>query len=126
MPEQEPATRARRLIATTELARFETCQLAWWYDQTHPLAGATADELTRRLELFAAVYGPGARDLPEFHLLTHLHQRAHGAVSTPTTTKSRPALPADAPRGLVAGVTLVALLIVTLVVTGIIFSLVWH
>jgi hypothetical protein len=65
-----------RLVSSDELRRFAVCRLAWWYDRTHPLAGASTDELARRLDLLLAVYGPGARDLPEYRLLDDLRERA--------------------------------------------------
>lgn len=73
---QPAITPLPRLVTTTELQRFAQCPLAWWYDRAHPFAQASAAELARRLTIFQAVYGPGARDLPEYRLLQHLHAQA--------------------------------------------------
>ena len=72
----------QRMVTTDELQRFVQCPLAWWYDRTHPFAQASAEELARRLTIFQAVYGPSARDLPEYRLLAHLHAQATGQRKT--------------------------------------------
>ncbi len=124
MPEQQSPMNMSRLVTTAELARFETCRLAWWYDRTHPLAHAAPPEITRRLDLFEAVYGPGVRDLPEYQLLTHLRDQAQ---ATPASTSPKQpvqlALPADRPRRLVGCVLCAACAIIALLLIGIILSL---
>ncbi len=117
MPEQQTAL--GRLATTEELARFETCRLAWWYDRTHPLARATPHEIARRLEIFEAVYGPGVRDLPEYQLLTHLREQAKDpSQSIVIVKRSDPLRPGRAPRGLLGCVALAVVVIVALVMLG--------
>lgn len=120
------ATGARR-VTTAEIERFEECRLAWWYDREHPLAKAGAGELSRRLDLFEAVYGPGVRDLPEFHLMNHLRDRASGAPPpTNATVISDEAIgPLDKPTVLVQVIFLIGAVIVGLVFAGIAFTI-WH
>jgi hypothetical protein len=121
MPEQQ--TGLGRLVTTEELARFETCRLAWWYDHTHPLARATPKEIARRLEIFEAVYGPGVRDLPEYQMLTHLREQAKDPLPAAMIVKHSETLrPGRAPRGLLGCVGGAVLMIVALVVLGIVLS----
>ncbi len=111
----------RRIVDASELRRFETCALAWWYDRHHPLAEASEADLTRRIELFEAVYGPGSRDLPEYQMLTHMRERARGASPEPAR-RSPPVSPLDSPRPLVTGIVIAALVIAALVAGGLFFA----
>ena len=113
-------TAARRVTAT-ELGRFEQCRLAWWYDRTHSLAKASAFELAKRIALFEAVYGPGAHDLPEYHLMTHLRERAEDAPPPPPIIPE-PVVPFDSPAPLVRAGVLVAAIVIGLVGAGLVFS----
>ena len=117
-----PGTQGR-IVTTEELARFAECSLAWWYDHTHPLARANADELARRSELLGAVYGAGAQDLPEYQLLRHLRERAQGMPALPPPASAAEARPLAHPQRLIAGVILVGALIVGAVLASIVFSL---
>ena len=113
-----------RLVTTEELARFAECRLAWWYDRTHPLAQASTDEVARRIELLGAVYGPGARDLPEYQLLNHLRERSAGQVSASTAAPPvSDVRPLDRPHRLVGAVIISAAMVIGCVLASIVFSL---
>jgi hypothetical protein len=113
-----------RIVTAEELARFAECRLAWWYDRTHPLAGASGAELARRVDLLGAVYGPGARDLPEYQMLTHLRDRAVGApVAAPKATPRPDVRPLDPPHRLITGVVLIAAVVIGCVLASIVFAL---
>lgn len=114
---------ASRLVTTAEMARFATCRLAWWYDRTHPLARAAPSEVTRRLELFEAVYGPGVRDLPEYHLLTHLRDQAQVTPQPAAQPQSaRSIAPTEQPQRLVGCVIVAALALIALLVLGVMLA----
>jgi hypothetical protein len=122
-PTSEQGSEPHRIITTDELRRFEFCPLAWWYDRHHPLARASAPELARRMELFEAVYGPSARDLPEYHLLAHLREQIE--QTPPDLARATPPIaPLDSPRPLVASLIAIALIVAALVAGGVIFTLV--
>lgn len=112
-----------RIVTAEELARFAECRLAWWYDRTHPLARANADELTRRMELLGTVYGPGARDLPEHQLLRHLRERAGGKPSAPKAAPPAEVGPMERPQRLLVAIVIIGALIVGGVLASIVFSL---
>lgn len=117
---------AQRLVTTAEVRRFEQCRLAWWYDRTHPLAHASADELSRRLDLFVAVYGPGSRDLPEFRLLADLHANAVQSGPPPLAVPlaASPITPLDRPQRVIGVTILIGAVIVALVLGGIFLAVV--
>ena len=118
-----PPTAPQRLLNVAEVGRHETCPLMWWYDQHHPLAGAGTDDLQRRQEILAAVYGPAARDLPEFRLLTDLLARTATPPATkPPPTRAAPTGPVVESGGLLALVVIVAAIIVGLVLAGVVFA----
>jgi hypothetical protein len=113
-----------RIVTTEELARFAECRLAWWYDRTHPLARANADELTRRIDLLGTVYGPGARDLPEHQLLRHLRERAGGMpAATPKAAPPADVGPTERPHRLLIAIILIGAIVVGGVLASIVFSL---
>ncbi|HKD74826.1 MAG TPA: hypothetical protein VKB76_05000, partial [Ktedonobacterales bacterium] len=66
---------------------------------------------------------PGVRDLPEYHLLTHLREQAKDPSSAAVVVKRSESLrPRHAPRGLLGCVVLATMVIVALVVVGIALS----
>lgn len=121
-PAPPPRAAGQRLIAAAELARFETCPLAWWYDRAHPLAQASGAEIARRLAVLAAVYGPGAPALPEYQLLSDLAARV--AAELPAEPEPAALHPAGAPRLLILAVLGGAAIIVGLALAALAFA-VW-
>lgn len=105
----------RRLVTADEIARFEFCPLAWWYDRTHPLAQAAPTEIEQRRLVLETVYGPGAKDLPEYQMLTHLKIRADQQPLPVAGNPSVPEYVVPHPRPLIAlvftGVFVVGLLL---------------
>lgn len=124
MPLEPANPLAQRLVTTAEVRRFEQCRLAWWYDRTHPLAQASADELGRRMDLFLAVYGPGSRDLPEYRLLADMHASADQcAVPLLAAPASAQAIaPLDRPRQVILVTIVIAAIIIALMLVGIFFA----
>lgn len=124
MPPEPANPLAQRLVTTAEVRRFEQCRLAWWYDRTHPLAQASADELRRRMDLFLAVYGPGARELPEYRLLADMEASAQQSnmplLMAPASMQ--PIAPLDRPQQIIMVTFVIAAIIIALVLVGIFFA----
>lgn len=62
----------RRIFSASDVAQFEYCPLAWWYEEVNELAQAEEDELLRHLEELKRIYGPGASANPEYQVLKRL------------------------------------------------------
>lgn len=82
----------RRIFSASDLAQFEYCPLAWWYEEVSELAQANQDELAGRLAELEDEYESAAPALPEYQVIERLHERAkqfaqgraqHGAESAP-------------------------------------------
>jgi hypothetical protein len=112
-----------RIITTEELARFESCRLAWWYDRTYPLAKASATEISKRIDIFEAVYGTDASNLPEYQLLQNQAGALASKIDAPASKDQASAAPKHHPIHLMGCIILVALLIILLAVGSIFFTL---
>lgn len=97
----------QRVFSASDLAQFEYCPLAWWYEEISEVAEAEEDELAGRLEELKNQYGAAATALPEYIVIERLHERAqrfaqgraqhaaHGAqrVSQAESTSVAPPVP---------------------------------
>ncbi|HEY7356748.1 MAG TPA: hypothetical protein VH590_09790 [Ktedonobacterales bacterium] len=66
----------RRIFSASDLAQFEYCPLAWWYEEVSDLAQADQDELAGRLKELEDEYGASAISSPEYQVIKRLHDRA--------------------------------------------------
>jgi hypothetical protein len=66
----------RRVFSASDLAQFEYCPLAWWYEENSETAQADEDELAERLEELKDQYGTKADALPEYQVIERLLERA--------------------------------------------------
>ena len=73
---QQPTPGERRIFSASDVAHFEYCPLAWWYEEMNELAQAEEDELLPHLEELRRAYGPGASADPEYQVLKRLLVRA--------------------------------------------------
>jgi hypothetical protein len=110
-------------ITAEEVARFEQCPLAWWYDRAHPLTHAPAPDLARRMEILRAVYGPGVAEMAEYQFLQRQHEHALARPDEPEDAPPIPAMPLGPPHWLIATVVLVGAVIIGLALAGLVFGL---
>jgi hypothetical protein len=61
-----------RLFTASEVADFEYCPLAWWYDQFEPWARADSEALFARLVELEHEHATQAPDLPEYQVIEQL------------------------------------------------------
>jgi hypothetical protein len=66
----------RRIFSASDVAQFEYCPLAWWYEEVNELAQAEEAELLPYLEELKRAYGPAASANPEYQVLKRLLVRA--------------------------------------------------
>ncbi|HEU5200754.1 MAG TPA: hypothetical protein VFU32_14030 [Ktedonobacterales bacterium] len=66
----------RRIFSASDVAQFEYCPLAWWYEEMNELAQAEEAELLPHLEELRRAYGPAASADPEYQVLKRLLMRA--------------------------------------------------
>lgn len=66
----------RRIFSASDLAQFEYCPLAWWYEEVSELAQADQDELAERLEALEAERASSATALLEYQVVERLLERA--------------------------------------------------
>lgn len=66
----------RRIFSASDVAQFEYCPLAWWYEEMNELAQAEEAELLSHLEELKRAYGPVASANPEYQVLKRLLIRA--------------------------------------------------
>ncbi len=66
----------RRVFSASDLAQFEYCPLAWWYEEVSDLAQADQEELAERLKELEDAYGASAASSPEYQVIKRLHDRA--------------------------------------------------
>jgi hypothetical protein len=70
---QQPAHVKRdRLFTASEVAQFEYCPLAWWYEQYESLAHVDNEDLFARLVELEHEHGSQATALPEYQLAEQL------------------------------------------------------
>ncbi|HEY7348957.1 MAG TPA: hypothetical protein VH599_11660 [Ktedonobacterales bacterium] len=67
----------RRIFSASDLAQFEYCPLAWWYEEVSELAQADEEELTQRLKELEDEYESSAPALPEYQVIERLIERAN-------------------------------------------------
>lgn len=117
----------RRIFSASDLAQFEYCPLAWWYEEISELAQAEPEELTQRLEELEAEYPTSVSAQPEYQVIERLLERAnrfargreqhaqdaakHQVQQTSTKTISTPV-----PR--IFGVIVAGLVVLTVVLLG--------
>src|SRR5437588_6901448 len=68
---QKPQSRDR-LFTASEVAEFEYCPLAWWYEQFEPMAQADTEEQFARLVELEHEHGAQAPALPEYQVIEQL------------------------------------------------------
>ena len=61
-----------RLFTASEVAEFEYCPLAWWYEQFEPIAQADTEEQFARLVELEHEHGAQAPALPEYQVVEQL------------------------------------------------------
>jgi hypothetical protein len=67
----------RRIFSASDLAQFEYCPLAWWYEEVSEIAQADHEELAARLEELEDEHESAARALPEYQVIERLIERAN-------------------------------------------------
>jgi len=70
--QQSAQTKRSRLFTASEVAEFEYCPLAWWYEQYESLAHVDIEELFARLVELEHEHGSQAPALPEYQLVEQL------------------------------------------------------
>jgi hypothetical protein len=63
---------SQRIFTASEVAEFEYCPLAWWYDQFEPAAQQDTEELFARLVELEHEHDSQAPTLPEYQLIEQL------------------------------------------------------
>jgi|SRR5579859_6261659 len=66
----------QRIFSASDLAQFEYCPLAWWYEEVSEVAQADQEELAHRLEELEDEYESAAAALPEYQVIERLIKRA--------------------------------------------------
>jgi hypothetical protein len=70
---QQPAhVKRARLFMASEVAEFEYCPLAWWYEQYEELAQVDSEDLFARLVELEHEHGSQAPAIPEYQLVEQL------------------------------------------------------
>ncbi len=122
-------TEQRRIFSASDLAQFEYCPLAWWYEEVSELAQADAAELAERLEELEAQYPASASAQPEYQVIERLLVRAQRfeqgrdlqAADAERRRQSQPeqtAITAPVPRVFAAVVVVLIVLVVVLMGLG--------
>jgi hypothetical protein len=63
---------SQRIFTASEVAEFEYCPLAWWYDQFEPAAQQDTEELFARLVELEHEHDSQAPTLPEYQMIEQL------------------------------------------------------
>ncbi len=116
----------RRVFSASDLAQFEYCPLAWWYEENSETAQADEDELAGRLEELKDQYGKGAGALPEYQVIERLLERrqrfAQGRAQHAAYATQQASLPGGAnvapPIPRIFGCIVAALVLLTLGALG--------
>ncbi len=61
-----------RLFTASEVAEYEYCPLAWWYEKHEPLVAADTEELFATMVEMEQERGPQATALPEYQVIEQL------------------------------------------------------
>lgn len=71
--QQPPRSQSKqRLFRASEVAEFEYCPLAWWYERFEPLAQSDTEELFAHLVELEHEHGPQAPALPDYQVAEQL------------------------------------------------------
>jgi hypothetical protein len=122
-------TEQRHIFSASDLAQFEYCSLAWWYEEFSDLAQADQEELAQRLEELVAEDAATASAQPEYMVIERLLERAiqfaagreqqsKDAAAQQIHPAEEPAISAPAPRLFGVVVAGLVLLIVFLLGLG--------
>ncbi len=117
----------RRIFSASDLAQFEYCPLAWWYEEISELAQAEPEELTQRLEELEAEYPDSVSAQPEYQVIERLLERANrfaqgreahakDAARRKVQHSAAPTMSAPVPR--VFGVMVAGLVVLIVVLLG--------
>ena len=63
---------SQRFFTASELAEFEYCPLAWWYEQFEPTAQEDTEELFARLVEIEQEHDTQAPTIPEYQMIEQL------------------------------------------------------
>ena len=63
---------SQRIFTASELAEFEYCPLAWWYEQFEPAAQEDTEELFARLVEIEQEHDTQAPTIPEYQMIEQL------------------------------------------------------
>src|ERR1051326_2801958 len=113
-------TEQRHIFSASDLAQFEYCSLAWWYEEFSDLAQADQEELAQRLEELEAEDASSASAQPEYVVIERLldraiqfaagrEQQANDAAAQQIHPAEAPAISTPAPR--IFGVVVVGLVL---------------
>ena len=72
MQQRQQSQPRQRLFTASEIAEFEYCPLAWWYEHFEPLAQSDTEELFARLVELEHEHGPQAPALPDYQVVEQL------------------------------------------------------
>ena len=72
LQQQHQSHLSQRTFTASEVAEFEYCPLAWWYEQFDPMAQADTEELFAYLVELEHESGPQAPALPEYQVVEQL------------------------------------------------------
>lgn len=72
LQQQQQAHLSQRVFTASEVAEFEYCPLAWWYEQFDPMAKADTEELFAYLVELEHESGSQAPALPEYQVVEQL------------------------------------------------------
>lgn len=114
---QESQQLPRRIVQAEEIARYEECPLAWWYDRKHHFGAAAPEEIQRYMDIYQLVHGAGIKELPAYHVMEKFLQSKGGDAAP---VKPVPVKPSGPPGALAGCIGLVAIGIIGLVILGII------
>ncbi len=117
----------RRIFSASDLAQFEYCPLAWWYEEISELAQAEPEELTQRLEELEAEYPSSVSSLPEYQVIERLLERAnrfahgreqHAQDAAQRSVQQTSARTISRPVPRIFGVIVAGLVVLTVVLLG--------
>ena len=72
MQQPQRSQSKQRLFTASEVAEFEYCPLAWWYERFEPLAQSDTEDLFARLVELEHEHGPQAPALPDYQVVEQL------------------------------------------------------
>jgi hypothetical protein len=124
-------------FTASEVAEYEYCPLAWWYERFEPGAQAGTEELFARLVELEHDYGQQAPMLPEYQMIEQLllrrgafeeGQRQHRehADEVEELQEERENVAATPPTRSLRALTLVAIVLVVLALLLIVAAIVVH